>query len=98
MFRTVSAALVMPVRTASSTLVWLLPTISLSRYTWLVTLVPPRPGSVRRPWHSRAPSAHGRCRRLPRTYVATATYVLLVAPNTPTDGCSDPPPDRRLRP
>src|SRR5690349_23305471 len=34
MLRTVSAALLIAFRMASSTLVWLLPTISLSRYTW----------------------------------------------------------------
>src|SRR3712207_2179683 len=34
MCRTVCAALRIAVRMASSTLVWLLPTISLSRYTW----------------------------------------------------------------
>src|SRR5688572_22515998 len=42
MFRTVSAALAIAVRTASSTLFGLLPTISLSLYTWLLTDPPPR--------------------------------------------------------
>src|SRR4051812_36002299 len=50
MLRTVCAALPMAVRIASSTLVELLPTISLSRYTWSLT-VPPRPPSGPRPWH-----------------------------------------------
>src|SRR3954468_11012198 len=42
MFRTVCAALPIALRIASSTLTGLLPTISLSRYTWSLTVPPPR--------------------------------------------------------
>src|SRR4051794_40156746 len=59
MLRTVSDALLIAVRIASSTLVELLPTISLNRYTWSLTL-PPRPPPGSRPWHDTALSAPGR--------------------------------------
>src|SRR4051812_28638530 len=41
MLRTVCEAFAMALRMASSTLVGLLPTISLSRYTWSLTVRPP---------------------------------------------------------
>src|SRR4051812_14647197 len=47
MLRTVSLALRMAVRMASSMLVVLLPTISLSRYTWSLTRPPPCPSTPR---------------------------------------------------
>src|SRR4051812_47868083 len=63
MLRTVCAAFPMAVRIASSTLVELLPTISLSRYTWSLT-VPPGPPLGPRPWHDSARCAA--VRRTPR--------------------------------
>src|SRR3954447_22959732 len=52
MFRTVSAALRIALRIASSMLVWLLPTISLNRYTWSLTAAPDWAGGpTGAPWH-----------------------------------------------
>src|SRR4051812_31957293 len=51
MFRTVCDAFPIALRIASSTLTGLLPTISLSRYTWSLTLPPRRTPVVFRAWH-----------------------------------------------
>jgi hypothetical protein len=58
MLRTVSDALRTAVRMASSTLVWLLPTTSVSRYTWLLIAAScQRRTSVRGPWTGHGPGA-----------------------------------------
>src|SRR5688572_13750394 len=75
MFRTVWAALAIAVRMASSTLVGLLPTISLNLYTWSLT-GPPRRRSAE-PWHGRRSAV---------TYSGAATYVVPAAPNTSDNG------------
>src|SRR4051794_11906308 len=56
MLRTVCDALRTAARIASATLVSLLPTTSVSRYTWSLTMPPGRTRRCRlRPWHDRGP-------------------------------------------
>ena len=95
MFRTVCAALRTAVRIASSTLVSLLPTISVSRYTWSLTGLLLLAGLRPRPWHesgaprarpARTSSGDGRRRG--------TTYVLPVPPNTSSDGFRHPRPPK----
>src|SRR5688500_13525341 len=79
MFRTVWAALAIAVRIASSMLFGLLPTISLSLYTWSLT-GPPRRRSLR-PWQKR-----GSAGPASTTHSQAPTYVVPVAPDTSYDG------------
>src|SRR3954449_6271397 len=97
MLRTVWAALLIAVRMASSTLVWLLPTISLSRYTWSLTvalLVLPRrrwrryDRSLARTTSVRRESRRGDSNPEPLDYKSSA---LPIAPRRRTCGTSPAP-------
>src|SRR3954452_3992766 len=95
MFRTVCAALRTAFRTASSTLVVLLPTISLSLYTWSLTSPPPGRAGRCRPWHGRPVGGRSSGAALTSTGAGTGddvrrsggtTYVVPVGANTSYDG------------
>jgi hypothetical protein len=75
MFRTVSDALAIALRIASSTLTGLLPTISLNLYTWSLTVPPDMCRTISRPWHASragAPRTSFRSFRIRRPAAADA--------------------------
>src|SRR6476661_5650273 len=90
MFRRVRAALRTAVRTASSTLVALLPTISLSPYTWSLTAR----SSAR--WFPVLDADPGTTTYVPRPPPSCAfggrTYVVSVSTDTSYDGFARGPP------